>query len=304
MKRQLIVDFSSLYYKYFFRLQKAEKGITYMPRLSYIVDDVETDTTYQYYITKDIEQYRQMCGDDTTVSICFDSKTNRKDDDATYKSNRGGKLDTQDFKNMENLMQMYKDMGYNVYKVEGMEADDLIHTIVQKTKNEYQETYILSPDKDLLVNVSDNVFVIRTSTTKQGFKVITPKTYESELSASFKCRVPFNSIMLYLSMVGDKVDCIDGINGFGPKAFDKLIAAMESNYYPFNKLDRYENVEEVLVKYEDVYDPKCKGYMEQALKSLELVKYRDADFEILEKHDTEETRNSIYEKYGMKSLMK
>lgn len=308
-KFHIIVDFSYLYYRYFFKLKQDINKKYGIKKLTSIVDGVEVETTYMYHIGKDIESFREqlydMAGYDNeiTVSICFDSKSERKDEDAEYKAKREHRLGDEDFNNMRNLMKFFGDIGYNIYKEEGKEADDLVYSLVELYKNDYDLTIIYTPDKDLMVNICDNVGVMRSNTSKSGYDVVYKKNYERYLSEKLKCRIKYNSILLYLSMVGDTVDGIKGIKGFGPKAFDKFINVLENVEFDFEKLSHTEEVKKVLISYEEDYKGKNENALDEALKSLEMAKSRLVEVEKPIKKDTKDSRNAVYARFGMKSLM-
>lgn len=308
-KFHIVIDFSYLYYRYFFKLKQDVNKKYGIKKLSTIVDDKEVDTTYMYHIGRDIESFREqlykMAGyeNEITISICFDSKSERKEEDAEYKAKRENRLSDEDFNNMRDLMKFFHDIGYNIYKVEGKEADDLVYSLVELYKNDYDLTVIYTPDKDLMVNICDNVGVMRSNTYKGTYDVVYKKNYERYLSEKMKCRIKYNSILLYLSMVGDSIDGIKGIKGFGPKAFDKFVSVLEEDGFDFETLTDTEVIKNVLVKYEDSYNGKNVNALEEALRGLEMAKSRLVQVEKPEKRDSKETRNKVYSKYNMKSLL-
>lgn len=310
MKRfHIVVDFSYLYYRYFFKLKQDENKKYGIKKLSTIVDGEEVETTYMYHIGRDIESFREqvykMAGYDNeiTVSICFDSKSERKDEDSEYKAKREKRLSEEDFNNMRELMKFFGDIGYNIYKEEGKEADDLVYSLVELYKDDYDLTIIYTPDKDLMVNICDNVGVMRSNTYKGTYDVVYKKNYEKYLSEKMKCTIKYNSILLYLCMVGDTVDGISGIKGFGPKAFDKFVNVLENDKFDFKTLTNTEIVKDVLVKYEDSYKGKNENALDEALRSLDMAKSRLVQIDKPKKRDSKESRNVVYNKYGMKSLL-
>lgn len=308
-KFHIVVDFSYLYYRYFFKLKQDANKKYGIKKLSTIIDGEEVNTTYMYHIGRDIESFREqlykMAGYDNeiTVSICFDSKSERKEEDAEYKANRENKLSKEDFENLDNLRKFFGDIGYNIYKEEGKEADDLVYSLVELYKDDYDLTIIYTPDKDLMVNICDNVGVMRSNTYKGTYDVVYKKNYEKYLSEKLKCTIKYNSILLYLSMVGDNIDGIKGIKGFGPKAFDKFVGVLEAEDFDFNKLSNTEDVRNTLLRYEDVYRGKNDSALEEALKSLEMAKSRLVQIDKPKKNDSKEKRNLVYNKYNMKSLL-
>ena len=138
MKVHVIVDFMHIYYKYFYEM-KAGKLRRLSSAVSWNGTTIEKDTSLIYYPLKDIEKFRKSFeadGHDVTVSVCFDCKSVRKEADTEeskeYKSNRTNKLSDEDKLDIEYIEKCLRKAGYNVYKVEGYEADDLVSYMVRK----------------------------------------------------------------------------------------------------------------------------------------------------------------------------
>ena len=309
MRIHLIVDFQYNYYrvKYGF-----ERGKGYRKRLSSIVDGEEIDTTYMYLVLKDIESYREKyrflsdgTENDVYTSIAADSKSIRKEEDSEYKSNRDNKLDDTDFENISRTLETLKVAGYNIYKKDGMEADDIIRALVMKYENDFDLTIIHTNDSDILVNLSNKVGVARFKSNIKNHILITPYNFSEVMGAEFKCQMPYNCIMLYKCLVGDKSDKIKGVTGFGAARFNKLITYLGDDYN-FEGLKDVENVENCLNGL-NASSFLTDEQLEEARHSLDLVKFRPVDlkdFEAPIKADTDETRRVAYMKYNMASLVK
>jgi DNA polymerase-1 len=97
-------------------------------------------------------------------------------------------------------------------KFRGVEADDLLAWITQNLSKDYEHTWIVSSDKDLIQLVSNNVSVFNIF----GRKEITV--------ASLKETLDINPEEFMLSRIieGDKSDNIIGIDGIGPKRAQAL----------------------------------------------------------------------------------
>ena len=117
-----------------------------------------------------------------------------------YKGNRKPAVALQDWFDTLNLFkkQYVPAMG-DVFTVEvaEYEADDLIAFLAKDTKG-----FIYSSDQDFLVLESPNM------------RCVSP--YVS------KIRVPAVQMRLYKTLTGDSSDNIIGLQGFGPKSFDRL----------------------------------------------------------------------------------
>ena len=167
MRIHVIVDFMHIYYKYFFQLREGR-----MKRLTAPIEwkgtVIEKDISLVYYPLRDIEGIRnklEVAGNEVTMSICFDSPSHRKDEGVeggeAYKATRKSSLSEVDFENIELIKKMLKEAGHNTYKMDGYEADDIVNKLVREFKDSFDITGIYTNDKDLLINVCDNVTVMR-----------------------------------------------------------------------------------------------------------------------------------------------
>lgn len=309
MNVHIVVDYSYLYYKYKFQVEYGK-----MKRLTAVVDwlgaKTERDISAIYYSMREMESFRKNMekdGNDVTMSICFDMKSKRKEGDseesAKYKSNRTNKLGEDDFLNIQAVESMMSLAGYNTYRYDGFEADDLINHLVGGTKNDFDYTIIYTPDTDLTVNICENVGVMRFKATK-GYTHLDPENYEEYLSAEFGCRVPYNSILLFKSTVGDKSDCVAGIKRFGPKAFDKLVDTLSSLGARWEICGVVETTKQLI---NHPNNGLTDIQREEALTSLEMVKLQPLDENMTlpypNKRTSQELREKAYSPYGLTSLI-
>lgn len=303
-KIHMIIDFQYLYYRCFFNLKNGK-----MKRLSCEVNGETVDTSELYYVMSYIESARQAFTDsceELTISICFDSKNNKRKENKDYKANRDNKpkenkLGEEDFRKIDKIRELCKNIGYNVYKKEGYEADDLVASLVNKYKDEYDYTVIYTTDKDLLINICDNVGAMRYKTSLKKHIAINKDKYSDILSSEFDCEVPYNAIGLYLSLVGDTSDGIKGVKGFGKKAFDKLIANVKEDGETFENLGEYDNVEKFIRKHSNLINTKKNmNGVNEALESLELVKSYIVEVDKPIKKDTDDKRREEFHKYKIR----
>lgn len=309
MNVHVIIDFMHIYYKYYFQL-KAGK----LKRLSAGIDwngtVIEKDTTLIYYPLRDIEGIRKELeglSHNVTVSVCFDTPSLRKeintDSSKNYKSGRKNSLTDEDFKNIDFIKRLLDKAGHNIYKIEGYEADDIINHLTKKYNDKFDYTIVYTNDKDLLINVSDNVGVMRFKQYK-GYTQVDKSNYSSYLEEEYGVYIPYNAIGLYLATVGDTADKIKGINKFGPKSFSKLMNKVSSKYeIDWNSCSSTDGLYEVLNK---MHEFLTEEQYKQAYESLSLVVRLElnGDINIEEpiKHSTKELRESAYMEYKMVSL--
>lgn len=309
------MDFSFLYYKYYFQLESGR-----MRRLTAPIEwgglTMERDISEIYYSIREIEGFRkqlEQAGHEVIMSICFDmpsdrSKITDSDGDTTseaknYKANRVKRLSDDDFKNMKYIEMLLSDAGYNTYRIDGYEADDIVNHLVNTEKSNFDYSVIYTPDSDLLVNIDEKVGACRYKSGK-GYTNVDIGNFSSYLGKEFKVEeLPFNSLMLFKCTVGDKSDNISGINKFGPKSFDKLITftkGLEVDWeYGGNYLYNLELLE------------MCKGYLsdvqfDQAITSLSMIrpmKFEDGIVEKPIKVTSQSLREDSYLRCGMRSLI-
>lgn len=312
MNIHLIVDFQYNFHKHRYAVESGK-----LSRLSAVVNGREVETTYMYHTLSDIEGYRRKylesndgTKNDVTVSICLDCKSERRDENSDYKSNRDkNKLRDFEIESIERSIEVLKQCGYNVYREPGTEADDLIKSLVDLYKKDFDMTIIHTNDSDILVNLdSENrVYIQRYKSSLRRHQPFTEETMAGLMSDEFDCDIRNNTIILYKSLVGDKSDVIKGAKGFGKKAFDKYMdyldyeMGLKSDDY--KKLKDWENVEELL-KNSVAY--LGERVVNEALDSLGLVRFKQVRVTGVkpEKRDSLETRKYAYEPYKMFSLIK
>lgn len=308
MKIHAIVDFMHIYYKYYFQLRSGR-----LKRLSAPIEwngtVIEKDTTLIYYPLRDIEGIRrglETLGHDVTMSICFDMKSHRKDEGVAggeeYKSGRKNNLSEVDFENIAFIEKLLAEAGHNVYRLAGYEADDIANYLVRNFANTFDYSIIYTNDKDLLVNISDNVGCMRFKQ-KVGYTQVDKNNYEQYLEDEFGVFIPYNSLGLFLASVGDSADRIKGIDKFGKVAFKKLITKLScSEDIDWSLCGDYAVLGTIV--------DKCKGFLtevqfQQLKDSFALVSNLEIDEEIKSPtcKSSEELRDKAYMPYKMISLI-
>ena len=121
--------------------------------------------------------------------------------------------------------------GFPVQYVEGYEADDIIYTLVQMYKEDYEHIYIHTLDSDLAFLVDDNVSIAAVSDANP--KIITKANYEYSITK--KRRMVYNISHLVKLCYGDTSDNIFGIGEAWADAMDN--SDMKLNYPKMGDLD-------------------------------------------------------------------
>ncbi len=114
---------------------------------------------------------------------------------------------------MDYFAQIVRGMGWPVIAVPGVEADDVIATLVEQARARDWEVVIYSADKDIMQMVGDGVSMI---------DALHQKTYTRE-EVIKKMGVPPEKIPDFLALVGDTSDNIPGIRGVGDKTASILL---------------------------------------------------------------------------------
>ena len=153
------------------------------------------------------------------IAVVFDSKGKnfRHDLYPNYKANRG-QMPEDLAVQIEPLHQMIEAMGVPLIKHLGVEADDIIGTLVELARAQGFQCVISTGDKDFAQLVGSGVTLLNTMS----------QTRMDEAGVIKKFGVMPNQIIDYLALVGDSVDNIPGIPKVGPKTAAKWLTTYGS----------------------------------------------------------------------------
>jgi DNA polymerase-1 len=149
-------------------------------------------------------------------AVCvFDAKgpTFRHDWYTDYKANRPS-MPTDLVAQLAPIHEMVRLMGWPVLEVPGIEADDAIGTLAQVAVAAGYQVVISTGDKDLAQLVNPHVSLVNT---------MTGETLD-EAGVVAKFGVAPDRIIDYLSLIGDTVDNVPGVEKVGPKTAVKWLA--------------------------------------------------------------------------------
>ncbi len=127
------------------------------------------------------------------------------------------------------LKQAIEAMGWPLLEVEGVEADDVIGTLAREAEQKGMRCVISTGDKDLTQLVTPQVELVNT---------MSNETLD-EAGVQKKFGVPPAKILDYLTLIGDAVDNVPGVEKVGPKTALKW-------------LEQYGSLEGVLANAADV----------------------------------------------------
>jgi DNA polymerase I len=281
MKKMLLVDGNSLFFRAYYA--------TAYTRMTTTTFGVPTNAVFGFatMLNKAIELVSPQA-----MVIAFDSgkKTFRHDKFEDYKGTRKD-LPTELVQQFPIVREYCEAQGYCYYQHDGLEADDIIGTLVKRYPD--WDINVLSSDKDLLqlIDKTTSVWLM-----KKGLTEI-EKMDEAALKEMWGLRP--DQIPDLKGLMGDASDNIPGLPGVGEKTALKL-------------LEEFDNVENVLANSESL-----KGKLKETViqfhekatfsKWLATIK-TDAEFELnLNKalfQPNITSANQFFIKYEMKSLLK
>jgi len=108
-------------------------------------------------------------------------------------------------------------LGWPLLMLEGVEADDVIGTLARQAEAAGMETVVSTGDKDLAQLVTPKVRLINTMTNEML----------DEAGVLAKFGVPPGRIVEYLTLVGDTVDNVPGVEKVGPKTAVKWLSEFD-----------------------------------------------------------------------------
>ena len=158
------------------------------------------------------------------AAVIFDAKgkTFRDDLYPQYKANRAP-MPMELRAQLESVHALVQALGFPVLEVGGVEADDVIGTLAELGKKAGLDVLVSTGDKDMAQLVDDHVTMVNTM---DGAVL-------DAAGVKAKFGVPPESIVDYLTLMGDTVDNVPGVPKVGPKTAVKW-------------LDQYRTVEEVV----------------------------------------------------------
>jgi DNA polymerase-1 len=221
----------------------------------------------------------------------FDAKgkTFRDEVYPDYKATRSAMPDDLS-RQIEPLHEAVKAIGWPLLCVEGVEADDVIATLAEEAKRRGWRTVISTGDKDLTQLVDDRTLWINTmSNEKLDVAGVTQKF-----------GVPPDRIVDYLTLVGDAIDNIPGVDGVGPG-------------YAAKWIKQYGSLDNLLLHSTEIAGTRgenLRKIVDWLPKARELLTVkRDVPlpfpFEKLTEFETKpELQRAQYERFGFKGLLK
>ena len=225
MKKLLIIDGHGLLFQSFFGMPKRIKNSK--------GENIEAVICFLGILRKTIDFLKP-----THLLVVFDGENTlqRKQIENSYKSNRqsfsGCNQDESPFFQLPKIKASLNFLNICNIETKDCEADDFIAGVCCGDCY-FDKIYISSNDKDFfsLIDEKINVFCYRGKVSKIFDKQTFFETYdfESELFLTYRC------------FVGDKSDCISGIDGIGNITAKKLVQKYGNLENILNNIERIEN---------------------------------------------------------------
>ena len=201
--------------------------------------------------------------DGSSIITVFDAKgkTFRSDIYSDYKANRPPMPDELRLQ-LDPIKSICKAIGFPIVEIEGVEADDVIATIVKIAIEEGYSCVISSLDKDLMQLVEDPaVSMINTMTNK--------KFNEKDVIEKFGVKP--NQIRDMLALVGDSSDNIPGVPKVGQKTAAKWL----------NEFGDLESIKENASSIKGVVGENLRNSLDDLDRNISLVSLKqDVDIQV------------------------
>ena len=191
---------------------------------------------------------------------------------------------------VEPLYEAVKALGWPFLSIEGVEADDVIATLVDQATKRGWRTVISTGDKDLTQLVDERTLWINTMSNE--------KLDVEGVKAKFG--VPPDRIVDYLALIGDQIDNIPGVDKVGPKTACKWIV-------------QYGSLEGVIAHADEISGlagenlRKVKDWLPQARHLLTVKRDVPLPFtldQLSEGQRDPARQRAQYDRYGFKTWLK
>ncbi len=148
------------------------------------------------------------------IACVFDAKgrTFRDDLFSEYKANRTAMPDDLG-RQIEPIHEAVRALGWPIIEIPGIEADDVIATLARRASEQQFRTIVSTSDKDLAQLVNEHVTLVNT---------MSNETLDVS-GVERKFGVSPQRIVDYLTLVGDSVDNVPGVDKVGPKTAAKWL---------------------------------------------------------------------------------
>ncbi|MDF2379539.1 MAG: 5'-3' exonuclease H3TH domain-containing protein [Candidatus Gracilibacteria bacterium] len=192
-----------------------------------------------------------------------------------YKAGRK-KADQEFYDQIPRIHELVKTFNIPILKKDGVEADDIIGTIVKYNEKNHPKVHnkIVTSDMDAMQLVTNQTCV---GTLHKGYKASTC-FYPNEVFEKYL--IYPDQVVDYKSLMGDPSDNIPGVRGIGKKGAQQLLSE-------FKTLDGiYENLDKIKGKKQEyLRDQKKEAYFSQQLATIKCDVETEYNLEDCRSHD-------------------
>lgn len=203
-----------------------------------------------------LKMYMEVFPYRIVVVFDFPGKNFRNDLCSNYKATRSEIPDDLRYQ-LPFFRPIAESFGWPSLSIAGVEADDVIASLVKLSIDKKWHTTIFSADKDLMSLVNDQVTVIDSM---RQIEYDADKVFE-------KFGVSPSQVSEWLSLVGDKSDNVAGMSGIGKKTATKL-------------LNEFGSIDNILANTD-----KLKGKMQERFRDKKLLKQLDLSRKLISLKD-------------------
>ncbi len=262
-KKFVIIDAMALAYKAYF---------AFISRPLYTAKGEPTSAVYGFInqLFKIIEYTKP-----NYIAVAFDSKekTFRHELYENYKSSRQAMPEDM-IPQIQRIKDVIEAFNIPIYILPGYEADDLIGTAVTEAAKSGFDCYAITPDKDYIQLVTENIRVVKPGKSTEEIVIIDEDKVREEMGFDPEQMVD------YLALVGDSSDDIPGVAGIGPKTAVPLIQefkTIENIYKNIDKVDK-QNIKNKLL------ENKENAFLSKELATIKIdtpfhMNFEEAKFE-------------------------
>lgn len=235
-------------------------ALAYKAHFAFISRPLKTKTGFPTsaifgFVTQLLKIVEDLRPDSVIIAFDHKDKTFRHHAFEAYKANRE-EMPEDLQQQIPKLRDIIDALGFPLHILSGYEADDIIGTLAQLAAKQGNIAYCVTPDKDYMQLVGEQVFVVKPGKSSDPLEIFDIKKVEAVYG--FK---PEHMID-YLALIGDASDNVPGVKGVGEKTALPLIQAWGS-------------VENIYAHIDDIssksVQKKLTDSKELAFKSKELV---------------------------------
>ena len=220
----------------------------------------------------------------THLAVCWDmgSHTFRNDLYDGYKANRPAPPEEM-LPQFDMAKEVSELMGWQNFGVKGLEADDLIGSMIEKWHGEADIT-VISGDKDLLQLLNPSTTIAFTKKGYSEYDVYTEARFVEEYGIAPK---QFAEVKAFM---GDSSDGYPGVKGIGPKtalqliqnhgSIEGVLAAVDT-LKPGQRTKINDNVDMLKLSHQ-LATIDCAAPIDAELESLRMIDYDQSTIETLE----------------------